>query len=230
MKRNLKYFFLRLLPYLFSIIIGVSILIFVKKTEKFEDEAVSDLLINISSDLLSIPFVFICYEVVSKIINKDLENTLFKSTTFDINSSILNIVNDIKILIGFTNEIKDENLKDFLRLTEDDIDENLLLKDSLNKDILDKLSKDKESLSDLIHKDSTIQVLNTQQLKNLLYLLRELDIIFNKLSLVLGKTIDVKAKLSIAKNFENIITSINNWLEIFETDALIKHQKINDLI
>ncbi len=230
MKKNFKYFLLRLLPYVISIIIGVSILTFVRKTENFEDETISDLLINIASDLLSIPFVFICYEVVSKIINRDLNNTLFKSTTFDINSAILNIVNDMRILIGYNNVIQSENLEDFLRLTEDDVAAKLLLKDTLNNDTLTKLSKDKDNLSNIIHKDSTIEVLNTQQLKNLLYLLREMDIIFNKLSMILGKTIDVKEKLSIASNFENIINSINNWLENFETDALIKHQQVNQLI
>lgn len=228
MKKNFKYFLLRLLPYLISIIIGISILAFVKKTEHFEDETISDLLVNIASDLLSIPFVFICYEVVSKIINKDLDNTLFKSITFNINSAILNIVNDMRILIGYNDVIQSENLEDFLRLTQDDIVAKLLLKDELNKDTLNKLSQDKENLSNMLHKDSTIQVLNTQQIKNLLYMLREIDIIFNKLSMIIGKTIDVKEKLSIANNFENIINSINNWLENFETDALIKyHQQIN---
>ena len=166
MKKNFKYFLLRLLPYVISIIIGVSILTFVRKTENFEDETISDLLINIASDLLSIPFVFICYEVVSKIINRDLNNTLFKSTTFDINSAILNIVNDMRILIGYNNVIQSENLEDFLRLTEDDVAAKLLLKDTLNNDTLTKLSKDKDNLSNIIHKDSTIEVLNTQQLKN----------------------------------------------------------------
>ena len=54
----MKKFLLRILPYLISIFIGLAIFSIVQKTE-YDNENISNLLINISSDLLSIPFVFI---------------------------------------------------------------------------------------------------------------------------------------------------------------------------
>ena len=223
MKKNLKYHLLKLLPYVVSIAIGLSIAVFVNRTENFDNETMSDLLINIASDLLSIPFVFICYEVINNIINSDLNKAIFKSTTFDINSALLNIINDMKILIGYNNEIHSENLEEFLRLTKNDIISKLLLQDKLNKNILDNLSNHSDNLSDIVHKESTIEILNSQQMQNLLYLLREINIFFNKLSMSLERIITAKEKISIANNFENIIHSINIWFENFETDSLIKY-------
>ena len=94
----MKKFLLRILPYLISIFIGLVIFFIVQKIE-YDNENISNLLINISSDLLSIPFVFISYEVISRICNKDLKNALFKSTSFEINSIIFNIVNDMRFLV-----------------------------------------------------------------------------------------------------------------------------------
>ncbi len=224
MRKNLKYFLLRLLPYVISIIIGLAIFAVVRKIEQ-RDEDVSNLLINISSDLLSIPFVFICYEVVNKIINRDLNNTLFRSTTFNINSIILNIVNDMRGMMGYTDVIDKNNLGELLKLSKRDIIKKLK-KDGLNKDSLDKISKNNKDLYDIMHKSSTIEVLDSDQIKNLLYLSREIDILYNKFSLLIDKSIGTKEKTSVAENLENMINSIKNWVDTTEIDALINHQGI----
>ncbi len=224
MRKNLKYFLLRLLPYVISIIIGLAIFAVVRKIEQ-RDEDVSNLLINISSDLLSIPFVFICYEVVNKIINRDLNNTLFRSTTFNINSIILNIVNDMRGMMGYTDVIDKNNLGELLKLSKIDIIKKLK-KDGLNKDTLDKISKNNKDLYDIMHKSSTIEVLDSDQIKNLLYLSREIDILYNKFSFLIDKSIGTKEKTSVAENLENMINSIKNWVDTTEIDALINHQGI----
>lgn len=224
MRKNLKYFLLRLLPYVISIIIGLAIFAVVRKIEQ-RDEDVSNLLINISSDLLSIPFVFICYEVVNKIINRDLNNTLFRSTTFNINSIILNIVNDMRGMMGYTDVIDKNNLGELLKLSKRDIIKKLK-KDGLNKDTLDKISKNNKDLYDIMHKSSTIEVLDSDQIKNLLYLSREIDILYNKFSFLIDKSIGTKEKTSVAENLENMINSIKNWVDTTEIDALINHQGI----
>ena len=224
MRKNLKYFLLRLLPYVISIIIGLAIFAVVRKIEQ-RDEDVSNLLINISSDLLSIPFVFICYEVVNKIINRDLNNTLFRSTTFNINSIILNIVNDMRGMMGYTDVIDKNNLGELLKLSKIDIIKKIK-KDGLNKDSLDKISKNNKDLYDIMHKSSTIEVLDSDQIKNLLYLSREIDILYNKFSLLIDKSIGTKEKTSVAENLENMINSIKNWVDTTEIDALINHQGI----
>jgi len=226
MKNSLKSFLLRLLPYAISIAIGLILFAIVRRIEQ-RDEDVSNLLINISSDLLSIPFVFICYEVVNKVINRDLNNTLFKSTTFNIDSLILNIVNSVRTLMGYNDVIDKNNLEEFLKLSKRDISKKLTFKDSTSsKDLMDKLAKSNKELYDIMHESSTIQVLSSEQIKNLLYLSREIDILHNRFSLIADKTVGTREKSAIAENLENMVNSIKNWIDTTEIDALVKHQAI----
>lgn len=226
MHTNLKNFILRLFPYVIAIIIGLIIFLIVHKIE-YRDADVSNLLINISSDLLSIPFVFICYEVVNNFINRDLNNILFKSTTFDINSIIINIINDIRINLGFKDTINKDNLEDFLLLNKENIQDYLDNENNLNKDILDKMLKNSDNLKEIIRKTSTIQVLTPDQIKNLLYLSKEIEISHTKLVKLADTAISDTDKKFLSLIFANIIESIRNWLENFEVDAIINHQNMN---
>lgn len=226
MHTNLKNFILRLLPYVIAIIIGLIIFLIVHKIE-YRDADVSNLLINISSDLLSIPFVFICYEVINNFINRDLNNILFKSTTFDINSIIINIINDIRINLGFKDTINKDNLEDFLLLNKENIQDYLNNKNNLNKDILDKMLKNSDNLKEIIRKTSIIQVLTPDQIKNLLYLSKEIEISHTKLVKLADTAISDTDKKFLSLIFANIIESIRNWLENFEVDAIINHQNMN---
>lgn len=226
MHTNLKNFILRLFPYVIAIIIGLIIFLIVHKIE-YRDADVSNLLINISSDLLSIPFVFICYEVVNNFINRDLNNILFKSTTFDINSIIINIINDIRSNLGFKDTINKDNLEDFLLLNKENIQDYLNNENNLNKDILDKMLKNSDNLKEIIRKTSTIQVLTPDQIKNLLYLSKEIELTHAKLIKLANTTISDTDKKFLSLIFANIIESIRNWLENFEVDAIINHQNMN---
>lgn len=226
MHTNLKNFILRLFPYVIAIIIGLIIFLIVHKIE-YRDADVSNLLINISSDLLSIPFVFICYEVVNNFINRDLNNILFKSTTFDINSIIINIINDIRSNLGFKDTINKDNLEDFLLLNKENIQDYLNNENNLNKDILDKMLKNSDNLKEIIRKTSTIQVLAPDQIKNLLYLSKEIEISHTKLVKLADTAISDTDKKFLSLIFANIIESIRNWLENFEVDAIINHQNMN---
>ncbi len=226
MHTNLKNFILRLLPYVIAIIIGLIIFLIVHKIE-YRDADVSNLLINISSDLLSIPFVFICYEVINNFINRDLNNILFKSTTFDINSIIINIINDIRINLGFKDTINKDNLEDFLLLNKENIQDYLNNENNLNKDILDKMLKNSDNLKEIIRKTSIIQVLTPDQIKNLLYLSKEIEISHTKLVKLADTAISDTDKKFLSLIFANIIESIRNWLENFEVDAIINHQNMN---
>lgn len=226
MHTNLKNFILRLFPYVIAIIIGLIIFLIVHKIE-YRDADVSNLLINISSDLLSIPFVFICYEVVNNFINRDLNNILFKSTTFDINSIIINIINDIRSNLGFKDTINKDNLEDFLLLNKENIQDYLNNENNLNKDILDKMLKNSDNLKEIIRKTSTIQVLTPDQIKNLLYLSKEIEISHTKLVKLADTAISDTDKKFLSLIFVNIIESIRNWLENFEVDVIINHQNMN---
>ena len=226
MHTNLKNFILRLFPYVIAIIIGLIIFLIVHKIE-YRDADVSNLLINISSDLLSIPFVFICYEVVNNFINRDLNNILFKSTTFDINSIIINIINDIRSNLGFKDTINKDNLEDFLLLNKENIQDYLNNENNLNKDILEKMLKNSDNLKEIIRKTSTIQVLTPDQIKNLLYLSKEIEISHTKLVKLTDTAISDTDKKFLSLIFVNIIESIRNWLENFEVDAIINHQNMN---
>ena len=194
----MKKFLLRILPYLISIFIGLAIFFIVQKIE-YDNENISNLLINISSDLLSIPFVFISYEVISRICNKGLKNALFKSTSFEINSIIFNIVNDMRGFLGYKDIIQKENWEEFLILNKKVIVKKIEFND-LNKNFLEEMQKNKDTLSSLIKKSTTLEALDGDQIKNLLYLLKELDIVYNKFVMINKTQITIKIKNSI-KNF-----------------------------
>ena len=220
----MKKFLLRILPYLISIFIGLAIFFMVQKIE-YDNENISNLLINISSDLLSIPFVFISYEVISRICNKDLKNALFKSTSFEINSIVLNIVNDMRSFLGYKDIIQKENLEEFLILNKKVIVKRIEFND-LNKDLLEEMQKNKDTLSSLIKKSTTLEALDGDQIKNLLYLLKELDIVYNKFVMINEAQITLKIKNSISENFENIIKDIKNRLYSCENDTLINYKNV----
>ena len=128
-------------------------------------------------------------------------------------------------IIGYTNIINKNNIGEFLKLSKKDILKKLK-NNKLSKDILDNISENNKNLYNVMHQSTTIEVLDGDQIKNLLYLSREINILYNKFSILLNKPIDAKEKTLIAENFENIIDSIKSWMDTSEIDALIKHQGI----
>lgn len=64
-------FYLRILPYVISLVVGAIIFAFV---EYIEDANWQNLVLNISAGLISVPFVFICYEFIKNISEGKIRN------------------------------------------------------------------------------------------------------------------------------------------------------------
>ena len=87
--------------------------------------------------------------------------------------------------------------------------------------------KNSDNLKEIIRKTSIIQVLTPDQIKNLLYLSKEIEISHTKLVKLADTAISDTDKKFLSLIFANIIESIRNWLENFEVDAIINHQNMN---
>ena len=86
MNTMLKNLLLRTIPYLLSVIGGITL--FLISLDKVKDPNVSGLIDNIAASLLSIPLVFLLYDYTNYRISKQVNRTLATNITDKVNSLI----------------------------------------------------------------------------------------------------------------------------------------------
>lgn len=212
----MKRLFVQILPYFVALTAGILIYLF--GVDMVQDADLNNMIINIASGLISIPMVFICYEVVNKITSRKLHNSLFMNVTFDINGLLIQLINTVRGLLGKTDELSTQSMNAFLDLGSLEI-EQMLQVDTSKAAILENL---KDKLNDIIHKDSTLEILNEGQITTLLSITKNTGL--------LAKGIELNAhhknfghKTNLAINVENIINGISMWLEDGEREDLENH-------
>lgn len=216
---KIKSLFLRLVPFLISMIFGA--ILFLATYELENNIGLSELILNISASLLSIPLIFIFYEVVSKICNKDIKNNLFKSISFETNSRILNILNGLNNIIGRKNTLEYNDIYDFAKTKKQEVIKKLKAITKPKDDLIKDFVKNTNNLSDLIHKGSALETLENSQIKNILNIVRECGVIYQKLIAINNKS---KETANISENFINMNKNIVEWLESYEIDNIILYQ------
>ena len=140
------------------------------------------------------------------------------NVTFDINGLLIQLINTVRGLLGKTDELTTQSMNAFLDLGSLEI-EQMLQVDTSKAAVLENL---KDKLNDIIHKDSTLEILNEGQITTLLSITKNTGL--------LAKGIELNAhhknfghKTNLAINVENIINGISMWLEDGEREALENH-------
>ena len=94
----LKNLLLKTIPYLLSIIGGITL--FLISLDKVKNPNVSGLIDNIAASLLSIPLVFLLYDYTNYRISRQVSRSLASNISDKVNSVILNIVVFLRHSLG----------------------------------------------------------------------------------------------------------------------------------
>lgn len=217
----MKMLFIKILPYLVAFISGI-ILYFL--TEKLiTDSGLNNLMVNIASGLVSIPMVFIFYDVINKITSRTLHNSIFESVTFEINSQLVELINFISVLLQINTPSVTEELDDFLELENNEIYQKLDIKKTDIK-ILETI---KSNLMSVIHKQSSFEILNEKQISSILNIIKETTFLIKNLNLPEKSKLTAKQKKIIALNIEYIINNLTIWIENGKKDAFSTHARFS---
>ena len=217
----MKMLFIKILPYLVAFISGI-ILYFL--TEKLiTDSGLNNLMVNIASGLVSIPMVFIFYDVINKITSRTLHNSIFESVTFEINSQLVELINFISVLLKINTPSVTEELDDFLELENNEIYQKLDIKKTDIK-ILETI---KSNLMSVIHKQSSFEILNEKQISSILNIIKETTFLIKNLNLPEKSKLTAKQKKIIALNIEYIINNLTIWIENGKKDAFSTHARFS---
>lgn len=215
----MKKLFIKLLPFLVAFISG---LILYTVTDKFiQDSGLNNLLINVAAGLVSIPLVFIFYDVINQITSRNLHNTLFESVSIDINNQLTLLINFICELLKINPPTNISELDDFLELESNEIYQKLTDTVADEKSLL----QIKNELSDTIHKPVSFEILTEKQISAILNIVKEITFLSKNLNTLSEKK--SKQKKIIALNIEYIIDNIMIWIENGKKEALRNHGRFS---
>ncbi len=215
--QNIKNLGLRLAPYLISIASGAIMYYF--SHLYFSDQEFSGLLMNISSTLLSVPIMFIFYELVNKICTQNINNSLNKSLIFEVNYIMTDLIKIFQSMCGVDGVVDEERLYSLLSFDKKFIEDNL----NLSQDLFKQIAEEKEKLFKLTHGNFNLSVLSDQQIKSLMAIIRNITIIYKE-----GIAKKKPNNELIVDNIYRTIQSIAKWIYLSEDeDSLIKHHSMN---
>lgn len=218
----MKKLFIQVLPFLVSLTMGMLIYLF--GVDQIKDEGLSNLVVNVASGLVSIPLVFIFYDVINKITSRDLHNTLFESITFDINTVLVDFITMLEDMLGMSHDVSSKTLEDFFDMTSTEI----LRKLKINKEYASKFSDLKDQLNDIIHKPSAFEILSESQIRALLSISKEMSVLSKNIESesTNGKRNAMRDR-HIAQSVERISDALSVWVESGKKDALQNHAHFN---
>lgn len=218
----MKKLLIKILPYFVAFMTGITVYLLTEKLIK--DSGLNNLLINVASGLISIPLVFIFYEVISKITSRNLHNSLFESVTFEINTHLVDLVNILCTLLNRPNLKNVQDLDDFLNLESNEISQILSLK---NTQITTPLYTVKENLTTLIHKQTSFEILSEEQITSVLNIIKEISILIKNMNQQISPKQKTHLKKILAQDIERIIDNITLWIESGKKDAFQNHARFS---
>lgn len=214
--RSMKTLFIRIMPFIAAIAAGAALYIF--SAHYIKNSGLNDLMVNIAAGLLSIPLVFISYEIFNERSTRDLKNALREHLLFEINDTIITVINAMRSLLAQTGVLTREELDVFLNMDAAQIHKNLILNDEAANILHD--AKDK--LIRLIGNNNNSAVFSNT----------EIEIIFavsNALS-VISKEIKYRSKIkdekTLVSTIEKLLKQIDSWTDIYEDD-IVNHHSFN---
>lgn len=209
----MKTFILRVTPYVITLIAGMVIYYYAEYV--IEDEGMNGLLVGVASGLVSVPLVFICYEVVSEICNNRLKKTLLAHLVFEINYVIIDIIREMKDVLGYKPELSKDNINEFLDMDKKDIGKRL----KIDPKDAEMLKTQKVHLSNILYKDSNMDVLPNEQIRTVLKIVKELGVAAKELEFY-KKT---KKRTVIDNAAYTLMQALGDWVDYVDEDAIFEH-------
>jgi len=217
----MKKLFIKILPFWVAFASGILLYIV---TDKFvSDVGLNNLLINVAAGLVSIPLVFIFYDVINKITSQKLHNSLFESVTIEINSQLIDLIKELATLMDEKEPENMESLEDFLSLEQSDILKSL----KLDKVDIKKLEAIKQKLVLEIHKPTSFDILSEKQISSILNIVKEITFLIKNIDHPNTVKETTKHKKIIALNVEYIFINLTTWIESGTKDAFHNHGRFS---
>lgn len=210
---KVKNIFLRLLPYFISIASGT--IFYIAANKWIEDEGLNGLIVNIAAALLSIPLIFIFYEVISNMCTKNIKNSLFEHLCFEINYIIIDVIKNTRKMLNITDELNEDSLFLFLKKDKIFIKDNLVIQNELSK----LFKSDKDKLLDLSYGQSSLEALSEPQINCLLSIAKNLGILSKEI-----EYIDTTGSRTLVEdNILELLSLLARWIDLCEDNAIINH-------
>ncbi len=217
----MKKLLIKILPFLVAF--GTGVILYIVTDKFISDVGLNNLLINVSAGLVSIPLVFIFYDVINKLTSRNLHNTLFESVTVEINNQLIDLIHFLASLIGENDPQSMSDLDDFLELEHNEIYQKL----KLNGVEFTSLETIKQQLVLVIHKPATFDILTDKQILAVLNVVKEITFLIKNLKQIEKIKNSVRYKKIIAMNIEYILDNLTSWIESGKKDALHNHARFS---
>lgn len=217
----MKKLFIKILPYVVAFFTGILMYILTEKL--ITDSGLNNLMINIASGLVSIPTVFIFYDIINKLTSRNLHNSLFESVTFEINHQLTELINFICTLINISPPTTPTQLDDFLELDNEEIYHKLTI-DKINTPYLTEI---KTNLMTIIHKQTSFEILTEQQISAILNIIKEITFLIKNLNHMETNKNQTKLKKVVSSNIEYLIDNLTTWIESGKKDAFNNHARFS---
>ena len=215
----MKKLLIKILPYLVAFVTGIVMYIL---TQKFiTDTGLNNLFVNIASGLVSIPTVFIFYDVINKITSRNLHNLVFESVTLEVNTQLIELIDCLCHMLHMEKPSSIEELDDFLELDEDEIYRQIVLQ----KDHIVLLEDIKKNLTLILHKPSFFDIVTEQQMSSLLNIVKEITFLIKDMTQFFETSNKIKYKKIISQTIEKIIDNLTIWIESGQKDAFHHHAR-----
>lgn len=198
MNTMLKNLLLRTIPYLLSVIGGITL--FLISLDKVKDPNVSGLIDNIAASLLSIPLVFLLYDYTNYRISKQVNRTLATNITDKVNSLILNIVVFLRHSLGLKVNV---HLESFNKLQDWSL-KKIAQRLKITRAEMNNLRAYRYEIDEILYRASRGNVLTSEQSQILSSLSREILHLITEHNLHRDKHI-------VAKHVKNIISRVIEW-------------------
>lgn len=212
----MKTFFFKVLPFIIALLAGT--VIFLISHNHIDDVDTNAMVLGVASGLISIPLVFIFYELFENMSMRVLKRSLMKHFSFNANSILLEMIMDIKTLLNDRTEFTKENLNAMLALSEGEIIEKIVL----NENLVESLKKSASSLQVLLQQPSIQEILSKEQVRHLLDMIKELGMLAREIELPEIK----REREHAARSMRALNQAIEGWLETSEEDAIINHEHL----
>lgn len=194
----LKNLLLRTIPYLLSVIGGITL--FLISVDKVKDPNVSGLIDNVAASLLSIPLVFLLYDYTNYRISKQVNRTLATNISDKVNSVVLNIVVFLRHSLGLKVNV---HLETFNKLQDWSV-KKIASRLKITRSEMNNLRAYRYEIDEIIYRASRGNVLTSDQEQVLSSLSREILHLMTEHNFHRDRAI-------VAKHVKNIILRIIEW-------------------
>ena len=197
---NLRNFFLKMIPYILSIIGGA--VLFKLTKNNVHDPDLAGLVTNIAASLLAIPLVFILYDYSNYLVSRRLNKTMANHMTDKLNVILLNMIIIIRQILGIRQNLTFVSLNKMGDISVSRIIKKFKITPAQIKDLRIYYNE----LDSLIYNSTQTDALTDAQIQLLTGLMRELSLLINEYKFRRNRRIA-------AKYLINLIGKIIEWLD-----------------